>query len=376
MIAMKLAWLGLLTLSLWAWLFFGSPAGLALAGVLILLPLLGLVGNRILRKGLELKIEASPSVRKGDAGSLTLTVRNPGVISGVLLRCRVRVENQLNRQISTQTLLFPVLPRQNRVSSLTAGSAYCGRVRISLEKITLFDCFGLIGLPCTPGEAVHLVVQPDTFGVEPVLLPNPGHPEDSEDYSQERPGQDLTETYQLREYVPGDSPRQIHWKLSGKFDRLIVRDPGLPIARNVLVFWERTGDSGNPEAIDAQAEVVVSLCRGLVEGGISFTLGWNDTDRNLCVLHEIRNMDTLVGIIPRLLRATGRAGGIPGAALLTQPGALCAHMVYIGENWGGEAEELERFGHVTYLKCGEDGEENTILFTPENYRRQLAQLEL
>lgn len=376
MIAGKLAWLGLLTLSLWAWIFFGSPAGLALAGVLGILPLLGLVGNGFLKKRLILRVEASPSVRKGDGGNLTLTVHNPTLFPVLLLRCRVQGENQLNRQKSTQTLLCQVLPRQKKTYSLSLRSAYCGRMRLSLEKATLFDSFGLIGLAVPGGEAAHTVVQPDTFGVEPVLVPRPGHPEESEDYSQERPGQDLTETYQLREYVPGDSPRQIHWKLSGKFDRLIVRDPGLPIARNVLVFWERTGESGEPEKIDAQAEAVVSLCRGLVEGGISFTLGWNDTDRNLCVLHEIRDMDTLVGVIPRLLRATGRADGIPGAALLPQSGALCAHMVYIGEAWGEEATELERFGHVTYLKCGEGSGENTIPFTPENYRRQLAQLEL
>lgn len=376
MIAMKLAWLGLLSLSLWALIYFGSTAAMALVGVLVLLPLLGLGANRFLQKRLVIRIEAGQSVRKGDDGSLSLTIQNPTIFPGVLLRCRVRGENQLNRQIITQTILCQAPPRQKRSYPLRLRSEYCGRMRLTLEKSTIFDCFGLIGLNYPGAEAVHMVVQPDSFAMETILVPRPGHPEESEDYSQERPGQDLTETYQLREYAPGDSPRQIHWKLSGKFDRLIVRDPGLPIARNVLVFWERTGDSGAPEKIDAQAEVVVSLCRGLLDGGISFTLGWNDTDRNLCILHEIRDMDTLVGIIPRLLRATGREDGITGAALLTQTGALCAHMVYIGENWGEEAAELERFGHVTYLKCGEGSGENIIPFTPENYRSQLAQLEL
>ena len=189
---------------------------------------------------------------------------------------------------------------------------------------------------------------------------------------------DLTETYQIREYVPGDSIRQIHWKLSNKFDKLIVRDPGLPITRNVLVFWERTGESGDPDVIDAQAEVIISLCRSLMDSGIQFTIGWNDTDRNYCITHEIRDMDELVGVIPRLLRATGAKDTASGAALLiqTRPEALCAHMVYIAEEPQNEVMEMQRYGHVTMLVCGKEAPQGAILFNEEDYAQQLTQIEI
>lgn len=104
------------------------------------------------------------------------------------------------------------------------------------------------------------------------------------------------------------------------------------------MFWERTGETGDPKSIDAQAEVVISLCRSLAEEKIPFTIGWNDTDRNLCILYEIRDMDTLIGVMPRLLRATGVREGVSGAALLMQTGsqALCAHMAYIAREPGEE----------------------------------------
>ena len=43
-------------------------------------------------------------------------------------------------------------------------------------------------------------------------------------YSGSRPGDDPGETFDIREYREGDSIRQIHWKLTGKMDRLIIRE--------------------------------------------------------------------------------------------------------------------------------------------------------
>jgi hypothetical protein len=223
-----------------------------------------------------------------------------------------------------------------------------------------------------------VAVQPDTFEPRVVLVPNPLGSDDSEAYSQERPGADLTETFQIREYTPGDSPKQIHWKLSGKLDRLIVRDPGLPISKNVLVFWERTGENQDPAIIDTQAEVVISLCRSLVDNGIQFVVGWNDTDRNLCVLHRIREMDEFVGIIPRLLRATGSREGISGAGLLmqTRADALCAHMVYIAQEPQTEVMDMAQHGHVTMLLCGEKMLDGAVRFDAEGYIQQLSEIEI
>lgn len=38
------------------------------------------------------------------------------------------------------------------------------------------------------------------------------------------PGDDPGETYDIREYRSGDSIRQIHWKLSGKLDDIMIRE--------------------------------------------------------------------------------------------------------------------------------------------------------
>ncbi len=84
----------------------------------------------------------------------------------------------------------------------------------------------------------------------------------------------LAETFQVREYAPGDSPRQIHWKLSSKLDRMIVRVAGLPLERSVLLLWERRGTPAAQES-DAMAEVMAVVCQELLRQGVGCRAAWN-----------------------------------------------------------------------------------------------------
>lgn len=376
MIPMKLGWLLLVCASLALGLVNGTAAALLTGLVLVLIPLVSLILNLYLRKKIRSELVGTCNLRKGTEGSVLLKLTNPTVLPIPAAVCRVFAVNQLNGSQSTIRVKTWLPPRKEQTVPVKIGSDYCGRLRLSVERITLYDCFGVLGVRAPMDSVAHVTVQPDTFEPEISLLPWEGSADESEVYSQERPGSDFTEVFQIREYVPGDSPKQVHWKLSSKFDRLIVRDPALPITRNVLVFWERTGESGDLQRIDAQAEVVVSLCKGLLDQSVQFTIGWNDTGRNLCILHEIRDMDELIGIVPRLMRATGVGKGISGAELLLQTGshALCGHMVYLAEEPQQGVAELERYGHVTKLLCGGTALSDALIFDPQNYEAQLAQI--
>lgn len=376
MITMKLCWLVLVVVGSGFALYFGSSLAWAFVGMLLLVPLISFAANLYLRKRLQLAITAQASARKTDSGSVCVTLKNPTIFPALRVRCKIRTENQLNKAQTTVWLNTWCWAKQTQTVMLRSGSKFCGRIRIATENTILYDCFGLIDVRCKSQAATHLVVQPETFAPAITLAFHPASLEESDLYAQDRPGADLTETFQIREYVPGDSPKQIHWKLSGKFDKLIVRDPSLPVTRNVLIFWERTGESGNLYRTDAQAEVVVSLCRALLDNGIPFTVGWNDTQRDSCILHEIYDMDEFVGVMPRLLQATGKKSGVSGAALLlqTHPEALRGHTVYLAEEPQPEVAEMRNYGSVTVMMCGETPFDNAVVFDEKQYPQQLAEI--
>ena len=85
------------------------------------------------------------------------------------------------------------------------------------------------------------------------------------------PGYDYSEPYQIREYVPGDGLRQIHWKLSQKTDSLMVRELGLPVAEEVLLLLDTsiTVRENAADALDAAMTALLSLSRSLTEQGIT-----------------------------------------------------------------------------------------------------------
>lgn len=378
MIATRIGWFVLEALMIGYFLYFGSGAAFALAIAMVLIPILTLPISLYLRNKIKMSVTADPNVRKGTSGNFVITLENPTPWPVLRIMCRIRTENQLNREEQFFMINTWLPPKGRQQVSAAAGSGYCGRIKISAAKVVFFDCFGLIGIGYRPDKAAYMTVQPDTFEMEVALRPDAGANDESDVYSEQKPGNDMTETFQIREYVPGDSMRQIHWKLSNKFDRLIVRDPSLPVIRNVLVFWERTGENGDFDIIDAQAEIVVTLCKSLLENSIQFTVGWNDTDRNLCILHEIRDTEELVGIIPRLMRAAGSSSGMTGAELLLQTGehALCGHMVYLAQNPGQGVEQLYDHGSVAMVIGGEEPMDGAIIFDAVNYREQLSQIDI
>lgn len=101
--------------------------------------------------------------------------------------------------------------------------------------------------------------------------------------------------------------------------------------RSVLLFWERT-QKAVPEGTDAQADVVVTFCRSLLEAGVQFTIAWNDATEQRCVSQQIRSMDELIGLLPRLLSAQENEG-LSGAELFLRSSGeavLSHHSLYHG----------------------------------------------
>lgn len=369
-IVQKIVWLlltlGLLILAVQT----ASPIALGLAASLVLLPLLCLPVNLYAAKKLKLAVKLPVNLRKGESGTAELTVQNPTWLPVCQISCRVRLENQLNGETQTVQIGCGVWPKGMRTMKIALQSPWCGRIRLTVESARLYDCFGLIGVKTQLDAHSACVVQPDTFLQTLVLSPAAAHIDDTEDYSNERPGYDLSEMFQIRDYVPGDSQRQIHWKLSHKYGKLIVKDPSLPITRSAAVFWERTEENPTCERTDAEAEIVVSVCRNLLSQSVQFTVSWNEGDTGRCVFQQIRDMDDLIGLLPRLFTAKA-ATGVSGASLLLQevPAGSWSHLIYVSGEEQAETEQLSTIGRLTALICGETFNEN-------DYAAQLSELEL
>ena len=356
------AWLlWLLAAACCALAFAFTHAGAALAAlcVPVLAALAGFVVLRCSRlPALSLRLPAGGRKDGMIAGEIAASRRAPGRVL-----CRIEVRHDL----TGETTEFFAEER------FSFRAEHCGRLTVRIRRAWLLGLPGLFARKIRTDAAAHVTVLPDTFPASVhVTMPEVQSP-DSDTSSPDRRGSDLTEPFRLREYAPGDSLRQIHWKLSSKLDRLVIREPGMPAARTLLVFWDRSGDAA---ARDAQAEAVFSVCQSLSEAGFAYTLGWSGEGQN--VLEEVPDTDRLLALLPRMVRSAG--AGESGAAQLARQG---------GENFYGrvllfahavppEIEALTERCALTLLLCSRAETASpcrTVRFTPEDYAQRLRDLE-
>ena len=82
-------------------------------------------------------------------------------------------------------------------------------------------------------------------------------------------GGGFSENHELRLYRPGDSLNQVHWKLSAKTGKLIIREAMIPACSSIRLSAELTG---TPEEVDRKLGRLLSLGAHLLELQITFDI--------------------------------------------------------------------------------------------------------
>lgn len=359
------------------WAAGGGALWLGAAIAVLLLPGVSLLLALAARRGVRLSLTLTPTVPKRAAAQAVLLVKNDALLSARAL-FRVRAVNALTREETVTLLRCTVPPKGTEELRFLVESRRCGQITAAVEKAGLLDICGIFAVPLkTENIAARTTALPDMFAPGIDLALASSMPEESDSYAPGCRGNDLTEIFQLREYAPGDDLRRIHWKMTAKTDRLIVREASLPLQRSLLVFWDKTAaDKLAPDAADALAESVSSVCQSLSEAGFAYTLGWSGEGQN--VLEEVPDTDRLLALLPRMVRSAG--AGESGTAQLVRQG---------GENFYGrvllfthavppEIEALAERCALTLLLCSRAETASpcrTARFTPEDYAQRLHDLE-
>lgn len=317
-----------------------SAAALAVLAALVLWAVCGVLLALLARRKVAVVLEAPQTGIQHRPCTLTVRAENASGLPLPCIRVWLRVENRLTGEAAVSALALSAPPKRGGGSAVTLEDPLCGLYRLSVEKARVYDLLGLVGLPVSLPEGCEFPVEPDLMELRVNLPLRTGAGDDSDTYSQERPGYDYADTFQLREYAPGDSARQIHWKLSSKLDRLVVRDPGLPLERSVLLLWERRAECETPRQASAMAELVVSLARELLRQGVRCQAAWNDAAGQDCALYELEDETALYDMLPKLLSAAASPGLESAAELyLRQYGRPNGKTVYIS---AGDCPALER----------------------------------
>lgn len=178
-----------------------------------------------------------------------------------MLSCRARIlcpdklsqgSQALLRWEGQSTVPMPRLTGQLLVENRLTGQKYklrsgqslptehCGVLSVRLHRPRCLDYLGLFRLPVTKRDETQVLVRP--LPLAPERIPDLSRFQACT--WQPKPGGGFSENHELRLYRPGDSLKQVHWKLSAKTGQLITREPLEPRQSQLMLTLELRGKAG------------------------------------------------------------------------------------------------------------------------------------
>ena len=131
----------------------------------------------------------------------------------------------------------------------TPDTSQIGSIRYTIKRAFVLDYLGLIPIPVKKGGSVAITVLPDME----IPRPEPELVAQSATALKPKP-QGFSEEHELRPYREGDPLNLIHWKLSRKYDEVIVREPQEVIRKDIVLVIDP------PQAYEAHRSVLEQLC--------------------------------------------------------------------------------------------------------------------
>lgn len=268
-------------------IFTNTYHTLLLLLVVILLPILSLILQILSRKGLHIRMDIPIVMNRGGDTEFSCFLENQSFFPIARVFMVISWMNQLTFSRGGQRIFASIPGKQRQELKIEIQKPTCGGTLFSVEKIRILDAFGLFAFKVTPPRSKATVVYPQLFSLETGMEQSVETLGEGVKYSAEKSGFDVSEIFSLKEYVPGDEVRKIHWKLSSKLDKPIVREFSLPLNYSVFLLIELTRDE--EEVINKSVETFFSLSRSLLEEGINHNVAWYDGGEEE---FHVRGLDT------------------------------------------------------------------------------------
>lgn len=106
--------------------------------------------------------------------------------------------------------------------------------RVRMDKIFLFDIMRLFHKRLNEGKEINVIVVPKLYSIAMEWNYDENlYDGEGERYSENKPGDDPSEIFDIRDYQEGDRLSRIHWKISMKLNRVMVKEYSRPLPDGV-----------------------------------------------------------------------------------------------------------------------------------------------
>lgn len=242
-------------------------------------------------RNIETKLAVTPAIREGQKAFLSVDISSGHFlyVAGYMLT-EMKIRNEMFDTVEHRKFLMSISGHRNHFE-IPMETDLCGETYIECQDVCVFDLFKLFRVNGKKPRTIRTVVYPESVDIQLEMNKNmTGAPQD-EGMIQNRKGNNPSEIFDIREYVPGDDIRSIHWKLSSKTDTLILREASDPSHYNAVILPDfgrkQLGDAVSHKEVNKAVGIGAAVGRQLIMKGVPFCIAFPD-ERGLH-LTEIRN---------------------------------------------------------------------------------------
>ncbi len=346
-----------------------------------------IVMTAIAAKRIKITVATDYSVRKNEPLNGTVTVTNSSFFPAYILSFNICCKNFLNGEKDTVFFECSAPSKGSCSLDFTFSTEYAGKIKVFTDNIRLMAPAGIFRfrIKSNPENTTEHIIIPETAPCTVFVADSNYSQADGDLYSMHKSGNDPSETFLIREYVPGDPIKNIHWKLTEKMDRVMVRELGLPIKNDILLLfdmgYDANGEKPSRKDIDTLAETVFSVSQALIECGFHYTLGFLSNRRKRFHYHAITSHQERMELTDSILSNTFAADEIDFVRryMENMPNDNYQHIIFVTLNKENRLSYLYDGNRVTVLMLnpgsGADSSAeglNLISLTNDNYKESIA----
>lgn len=325
------------------------------------------------------------SIKEGNVSAdkriFVLRLENKGVLPIASAEVEAICTNLRTGETDSYLIKKSLRPRGSKEVTLIVVPGHAGRYELTVGSAVIRDPLGMWQRPVSFDERRGATFMPELFDMRFVPAGVTAMPESDIEASKVR-GAVSGDVIDIKEYVPGDPVRNIHWKLSEKIGKNLVKVLGNPVSDQYLILLDNPADiARDPEALDAVASVYSSLIHTLRKNDMTCYAGWTDPETGKAVIRRIADDSE---------EAAAADGYLSVPAVM--PSAFSdisrdiaddryVHVVIVGSRIPGNMDIITNGCRATVLKYGEtgsftEGNLTVVGFEASSYKDNTAGMEI
>lgn len=302
---MKFLFLVLIIICIVFYIMYLWDFALVLLIILCSLPVVMFVTTFIAKQfiDVEFSVKDDTAVKRQNF-PVQIKIKNRSVFPIGKAEALIEYCNIFNGEKNSFTLYMPIQARNDQNVCFQMSSKFCGIVKIRCAHIMIYDSLKLFRFRIGKNILTEIAVMPEGHEIGGEIRYTDRSNDESPVFSEYKPGDDPSEIFDLRDYIPGDRINRIHWKLSSKRNEFIVKDYSLPIDTPCTLFLDlkcREQSEYTLAIFDTLVETFVSISRFLIENERSHNVVYYNLKYKKFMEKNICDNDSLTETVRELI---------------------------------------------------------------------------